>query len=368
MDWPTFFAEMPDFRLNRRKKHQLVDMLVIARCALLSGADDYEEIEAYGRRKEAFLRTFLALPNDIPSHDTFTRVFRYMDTDAFGRCLYGWSAQVLGLEPPAWQQVKVDGKVLRGTATAGAKKRGICIVSAWASAHSLVLGQCKVGAKSNEKTAIPQLLRALDLQDTLVSCDAAGCQLANADLIVARGGHYLLALKGDQPTAYEQVHDHLRARLDQVPMAQEWDFGAGRIEHRTCYVENRLDLLDGLAEWTHLKSVIRVDASREINGQTVRQTRYYLSSLEASAADFNRYIRQHWHIENRLHWRLDVVFREDRQRVRCQNGPLNMTTARKMALQALARMDDTHSMKNRRKIAGWDDDYLTAVLDQMTPN
>jgi len=184
-----------------------VDILVIALCALLSGADDYEEIEAHGRRKEAFLRTFLALPTGIPSHDTFTRVFRHMDPEAFGRCRYGWSAQVLGTRPGALQQVTVAGKVLRGTAAAGAKKSGICIVSAWASAHSLVLGQAQVATKSNEKTAIPALLRALDLQDTLVSCDAAGCQVANADLIVARGGHYLLALTGDQPTAYEQVDE-----------------------------------------------------------------------------------------------------------------------------------------------------------------
>ena len=174
MDWHTFFAGMPDYRVNRRKKHHLVDILVIALCALISGADDFEEIEAYGRRKEAFLRTFLDLAHGIPSHDTFTRVFRRMDTAAFGRCLYAWSAQVLaGVEGPL-QTVSVDGKVLRGTAQSGAKKSGICIVSAWASAHSLVLGQEKVAAKSNEKTAIPDLLRALDLRQTLVSCDAAG--------------------------------------------------------------------------------------------------------------------------------------------------------------------------------------------------
>ncbi len=156
--------------------------------------------------------------------------------------------------------------------------------------------------------------------------------------------------------------------MAQVQVADAWDFGAGRIEQRTCYVETRLERLDGLAHWRHLKSVIRVDARREIKGQIVRQTRYYLSRLAASAADFNRFIRQHWHIENRLHWRLDVVFREDQQRVRCQNGPLNMATARKIALQALGRIEDANSMKNRRKIAGWDDDYLLAVLTQMTRN
>ena len=372
MDWHNFFAEMPDYRVNRRKKHHLVDILVIALCALISGADDFEEIEAYGRRKEAFLRTFLALANGIPSHDTFTRVFRRMDTEAFGRCLYAWSAQVLasphGLSSDELlQAVSVDGKVLRGTARAGAKKSGICIVSAWASAHSLVLGQEKVGAKSNEKTAIPDLLRALDLQQSLVSCDAAGCQLSNADLIVEGGGQYLLALKKNLPIAYEQVDEHFDKRLGQLPEQEELDFGSGRIERRRCTVETRLELLDGLADWGHLRSIVRVDASREINGQTTTQTRYYLSSLVAPPTDFNRYIRQHWHIENRLHWKLDVVFREDRQRTRLDNGPLNLATARKLALQALHQVQDANSTKNRRKMAGWDDEYLRSVLAKMAP-
>ena len=367
MDWHTFFAEMPDYRINRRKKHHLVDILVIALCALISGADDFEKIEAYGRRKEAFLRTFLDLTNGIPSHDTFTRVFRRMDTDAFGRCLYAWSAQMLtGVEGPL-QTVSVDGKVLRGTAQSGAKKSGICIVSAWASAHSLVLGQEKVAAKSNEKTAIPDLLRALNLRQTLVSCDAAGCQLSNADLIVAGGGQYVLALKKNLPVAYEQVDEHFGKRLGQLPVIEEIDFGSGRIERRRCTVETQLELPDGLADWGHLRSIVRVDASREINGQTTTQTRYYLSSLAAPPTDFNRYIRQHWQIENRLHWKLDVVFREDRQRTRLDNGPLNLATARKLALQALHQVQDANSTKNRRKMAGWDDEYLRAVLAKMAP-
>ena len=363
---------MPDYRVNRRKKHHLVDILVIALCALISGADDFEEIEAYGRRKEAFLRTFLDLANGIPSHDTFTRVFRQMDTEAFGRCLYAWSAQVLACPDGACpdgplQAVSVDGKVLRGTARAGAKKSGICIVSAWASAHSLVLGQEKVAAKSNEKTAIPDLLRALDLRQTVVSCDAVGCQLSNADLIVEGGGQYVLALKKNLPVAYEQVDEHFGKRLDQLPSVEEVDFGSGRLERRRCTVETRLELLDGLADWGHLRSLVRVDASREINGQTTTQTRYYLSSLAVSPTDFNRYIRQHWRIENRLHWKLDVVFREDRQRTRLDNGPLNLATARKLALQALHQVQDANSTKNRRKMAGWDDEYLRNVLAKMAP-
>lgn len=367
MDWHNFFAEMPDYRVNRRKKHLLVDILVIALCALISGADDFEEIEAYGKRKEAFLRTFLDLPNGIPSHDTFTRVFRRMDTEAFGRCLYAWSAQVLAGAAGPLQAVSVDGKVLRGTARSGAKKSGVCIVSAWSSAYSLVLGQEKVAAKSNEKTAIPDLLRALDLRQTLVSCDAAGCQRTNADLIVEGGGHDVLALKRNLPIAYEQVDEHFSKRLEQLPAVVDLDFGSGRIEQRRCYVETHLDLLDGLAEWHHLRSVVRVDASREIEGRTTIQTRYYLSSLSVPPADFNRFIRPHWRIENNLHWQLDVVFREDRQRTRLDNGPLNLATARKLALQALYQVHDANSLKNRRKMAGWDEEYLKTVLAKMAP-
>lgn len=263
--------------------------------------------------------------------------------------------------------INVDGKVLRGTAKAGTKKSGICLVTAWPSAYSLVLGQEKVGAKSNEKTAIPDLLRALDLRQTLVSCDAAGCQRANANLLVTGGGHYLLALKKNLPIAYEQVDEHFTKRLENLPAAQDLDFGSGRIEKRRACVETNVVLLDGLSDWSHLQSMVRVDANREIDGHVTTQTRYYLSSLVAPAADFNRYIRQHWRIENSLHWKLNVVFREDRQRTRCDNGPLNLATARKLALQTLNQATDAESMKNRRKMAGWDDDYLRSILTQMAP-
>ena len=175
----------------------------------------------------------------------------------------------------------------------------------------------------------------------------------------------MLALKKNLPVAYEQVDEHFGKRLGQLPVIEEIDFGSGRIERRRCTVETQLELPDGLADWGHLRSIVRVDASREINGQTTTQTRYYLSSLAAPPTDFNRYIRQHWQIENRLHWKRDVVFREDRQRTRCDNGPLNLATARKLALQTLNRITDTESMKNRRKMAGWDDDYLRSILTQM---
>lgn len=362
MDFNTFFAGVPDFRLNRRKKHLLVDILAIALFAIVSGADDFEEIEAYGKRKESFLRRYLTLPNGIPSHDTFNRVFKFMDKDAFGECLYTWSKELLSLLEAEMTQINLDGKVLRATAKAGAKKSGICIVSAWMAEQQLVLGQQTVGAKSNEKTAIPALIKSLDLQGGLVSCDAAGCQVSNAELIVEGQGDYLLAIKKDQKQAYEQLSEWMESRKAALPVDQWVDFGSGRIERRHAYVESRLELLDGLAGWPSLKSVLMVESQREKEGKTTQETRFYLSSLEATPAEFNRLVRNHWSIENRLHWRLDVVFREDMSRTRQGNAPQNMATARKLALQLLAQVQDKHSMKNRRKIAGWDEEYLLNVM------
>ncbi|WP_241738970.1 ISAs1 family transposase [Pontibacter beigongshangensis] len=362
MDLTTFFAGVPDFGLNRRKKHSIVDILVIALLAIVSGADDFKEIAAYRKRKEPFLRTFLDLPNGIPSHDTFNRVFKFMDKEAFGACLYTWSRELLSFLEERMSQINLDGKVLRATAKVGAKKSGICIVSAWVAEQQLVLGQETVAAKSNEKTAIPELLKSLDLPGALVSCDAAGCQTSNAELIVAGQGDYLVAVKKDQKNAYEQLSEWMEKREGALPVDEWGDFGSGRIEKRRCYVENQLELLDGLAGWPKLKSVVMVESQREKNSHTTTETRFYLSSLEARPAQFNKLVRNHWSIENRLHWRLDVVFREDMSRTRQGNAPQNMATARKMALQLLGQVQDKQSMKNRRKMAGWDDEYLLEVV------
>lgn len=365
MNWQNIFSSVPDFRINRRKKHHLVDILVIALCAIVSGADDFEEIEAYGKRKESFLRGFLALPNGIPSHDTFNRVFKYMDKEAFGGCLYRWSKELLGFINSHMPQINIDGKVLRGTAKSGFKKSGICIISAWVAEQHLILGQEKVDAKSNEKTAIPELLKSLDLENALVSSDAAGCQLKNADLIIEKKGDYLIAIKKDHKHIYEQITDWIVKRKEHLPIDKWVDFGSGRIEQRSCYVESQLELLDGLSEWKHLKSVIMIESNREKDGKITSESRFYLSSLEATAKEFNQLIRNHWSIENQLHWKLDVVFREDMSRTRTGNAAENMATARKLALQLLNQVQDKESMKNRRKMAGWDDSYLLSVLQKL---
>lgn len=249
MDWTTFFADVPDFRLNRRKRHLLLDILVITLLAVICGADDCEEIALYGRQKELFLRAFLSLPNGIPSHDTFNRVLKFLDKKAFSDCLYRWSKQIMATLGPMMNQLNVDGKVLRATAKVGKKKSGLCIVSAWAGEHRLVLGQEKVASKSNEKTAIPDLLNTLELSNTLVSIDAIACEQSNAELIVEKKGHYLLALKKNQGLLYEQVTQRMQQTKSQLPVDETIDFGSGRIETRRCYVESNLNLYDDLRDW-----------------------------------------------------------------------------------------------------------------------
>lgn len=359
------FKDVPDPRMNRRKRHNLIDILAISLCAMICGADDFEEIEIYGQEKESFLKTFLELPNGIPSRDTFSRLFCALDKDAFSNCLYEWSKEILADLSLKLPQLNIDGKVLRGTSTAGQKKSGLCIVSAWLNDVNLILGQEKVQDKSNEKTAIPKILKDLDLENTLVSIDAIACEQKNADLIDDKGGFYLLALKKNQKNAYEQIHDRMKANKEQLLCEKDIDFGSGRIEKRDCYIDTNLLFYDELNEWKHLKTVIMIDSSREINGKVSNETRFYLSNLETTPKDFNQFVRNHWGIENKLHWTLDVVFKEDMQRNKKDNAPENLATLRKMALQMIKRINDKRSIKSRRKRAIWDNQALLDILCQV---
>jgi predicted transposase YbfD/YdcC len=363
MEWQKFFEDVPDFRLNRKKRHKLNDILMLSLCGVLSGADDFEEMENYGKQKEHFLRTFLELPNGIPSHDTINRVYNRLDKDKFAACLHRWSKELLDFID--YYQVNIDGKVLRATGKAGEKHSGICLVSAWAQSQRLVLGQKKVESKSNEKTAIPDLIDSLDLQGALVSIDAIGCSEKMAKSITDKGGDYLLSLKKNQKNLYEQVSEYMFKQKESL-VKDEWiDFGSGRIEHRKAYVCKGLGLLDDLATWPAVKSVVMVEARREKEGKVQQETRFYVSSLEAAATTFNRLVRNHWGIENNLHWMLDVVFREDQSRTRKGNAPENLATVRKTALQLLHQATDKESIKSRRKMAGWDDNYLLNLLQTL---
>jgi predicted sugar kinase len=231
MEWQNFFSDIPDFRINRCKLHLLEDILMLSLCAVLSGAEDFDDIEEYGHQKEEFLKKFLQLPNGIPSHDTINRVFRHMDSTKFSICLTNWSSEILDFMD--LHQISIDGKVLRGTNTSGKKKGGICLVSAWACEQGLSLGQVKVSDKSNEKTAIPVLLESLDLKGALVSIDAIATTQATAAQIVVKEGDYLLALKKNQKTAFEQVEDWFLKLKSSFDKHISLDFGSGRIEERS---------------------------------------------------------------------------------------------------------------------------------------
>lgn len=363
MEGKQFFDDVPDFRRARKKLYDLRELLMVALCAILSGADDFEEIAEYGVQKQVFLQTFLELPNGIASHDTFNRVFKYLDKERFGASLYKWSKELLGFLVE--KQIAIDGKVLRGTDRSGAKKSGICIVSAWAQANRLTLGQVKVADKSNEKTAIPQLLDSLELEGSVVSIDAMGCQPSIAEQIRRKKGHYLLAVKGNQGELFEEARSRFGALAGQLETFEQTDFVGGRIERRVCCVMRDLTFVDSASRFVDSKCLVCMEAYRTLKNhpdKTGVESRYFLASFDASAAHFLEVTKNHWGIENQLHWMLDVVFHEDQSRTRTINAAENLTTLRKIALQLLYQAEDKASMKKRRHKAAWNNDYLFSLL------
>ena len=367
MNLGEIFEEIPDFRVQGRTSYPLSEILVISLCGVLAGAEDYEDIAEYGRQKESFLRSFLRLENGIPSHDTFNRVFRYLDSQSFSQCLRRWSEEII--DSLSELQINIDGKVLRGTAKRGKRTSGLCLVNAWVAEHCLSLGQVKVEAKSNEKTAIPAIIEDIDIRGALVSIDAMGTHTKFAEQIRANGGHYLLALKKNQKALYEQVSDWMIRHQDSWEKHLETDYVGGRIEQRTTFLCQDLSFVDALEQWPDCKSIIMSHYERSFkNGKEDHstKTRFYISSAEFNAQEFGKCIRSHWSIENQLHWYLDVVFLEDRQRVREGNGPENMATTRKMALQLLMQHKTKGtSLKKLRKRATWNQNFLLEVLLSM---
>jgi predicted transposase YbfD/YdcC len=360
-----FFADLPDPRIDRTKKHRLVDILVIALCAVLGGADTWEEVEQFGRAKAAWLRRFLALPNGIPSHDTFYRVFAALDPHAFGDCFARWMAAACAAT--GLRHIAVDGKAVRGTPKATASGC-LHLVSAWASANHLTLGQESVAEGSNEVAAIPALLRALDLAGALVTIDAAGCQTDIAAQIRRQEGHYLLAVKANQPSLHEAVQGLFARALDQDFAGADThatvEDGHGRQEER--YVTVLPDPPGLPAGWPDVAAVVQVTRQRTAGGPTSCETSYYLSSLGGTAAELGRLIRDHWAIENGLHWVLDVAFREDERGTQAGHAGENLARLRRVATSLLKTVTAKGSIKGRRLRAGWDEDFLLTVLQGIT--
>lgn len=361
------FCDLDDPRIERTKRHQLLDVITIALCAVLAGAESWVEVEEWGQIKLPWLRTWLALPNGIPSHDTFGRVFSRLDPQQLEQGLVRW-ARVLATEATetsvsASGIVAIDGKTVRAARQPG--QRAAHLVSAWSSATRLVLGQVAVADKSNEITAIPVLLRQLDLTDQVVTIDAMGCQSAIATQIVTQGGDYVLALKDNQPDLLRDVIDSFALAEANATMTTK-EKGHGRIETRTCRTITDaavIEWLDPQGAWPGLRSIAEVVGERRIGDTMVQHTRSYLSSLPGDATQIAHAVRSHWGIENQVHWVLDVAFREDVSRARVGHAAANLALVRKLVLNLL-RSDPTRKVgvKASRLKAGWDDGYLLAVL------
>jgi predicted transposase YbfD/YdcC len=365
-----YFGELKDPRVNRTKRHLLADILAIAICAVICGADGWVQIAQFGRCKRKWLETFVELPHGIPSHDTFGRVFAKLDPAGFEACFMKWINALA--ESSAGRLIAIDGKTLRRSFDAAAGKAAIHLVSAWCQANHLVLGQRATDAKSNEITAIPELLKLLDIRGAIVSIDAMGCQKKIAADIIDGGADYLLQLKGNQGG----LHDETALLFDQCltddsqgvayATAQTVNGGHGRIEQRRIWVTPEVGWFAERGQWKNLRTLARVQARRTINGKTSTEYRYYISSLDAGdPARMLELIRGHWEVENSLHWSLDINFREDESRIRKGHAAENYSRLSRIALNLLKRETSQKvGIKTKRLTAGWDHDYLLKLLTQ----
>jgi predicted transposase YbfD/YdcC len=359
----SFLGKIDDPRRDLTKLHNLNDILLIGIIAVICSANTWNEIEQYALEKEDFLRTFLELPNGIPSHDTFNRVFSAIDSEQFETCFIQWINSLAKITQG--EIVAIDGKTIRG-AKANGKKSPVHMVSAWASNNNLVLGQTKVNEKSNEITAIPKLLEVLSIEGAIVTIDAMGCQTEIVEKIIKKKADYILAVKGNQKQLHQNIKDEFRFSKS-VKTITDLDMGHGRIETRTCSVITNFEFIEDNSKWKNLHSIIKIESIREFKNSTKTietATRYYISNLKAEAKDFQNAIRSHWAIENKLHWTLDVAFCEDASRKRNGNAAQNFSILNKIALNLLK--NDTSAkigVKSRRLKAAWSNSYLLKILN-----
>jgi predicted transposase YbfD/YdcC len=368
-DFFVHFSVLPDPRTDRTKKHLLTDILFIAVCTMICGGEGFTDMEEFGECKRDWLGKFLDLPHGIPSHDTFRRVFSILDPQAFGECFARWS-QALH-EATGGEVIALDGKTVRHSFDTFSGQPALHMVSAWASENGLALGQVRVDEKSNEITAIPRLLELIDVKGRIVTTDAMGCQRDVAKRIVEKKGDYVFCLKGNQTS----LHDEVKYFFDECYCAKFEDVehhyfegvekDHGRIETRRCWVVEK-DAVDWLEreEWPGLASIAAVQSERKIRGKTTTETRYFISSLAGKARKLADATREHWAIENSLHYVLDVTFNEDASRIRKDNAPENLVVLRRIALNMVkkAQTKKKSSVRAKLKRAGWDNSFLEHIL------
>lgn len=368
LGYVRYFADLPDPRANRTRKHSLHDILGVTLCAVICGADSFDEIERFGQARVDWLRGFFPLPNGVPSHDTFNRVLSALDRKAFAECFGRWMAdlcQVQGLKP-----IAIDGKACRSAA--GDTFSGcLHLVSAWAAENGLILGQEAVADGSNEITAIPELLKVLDVRKAIVTIDAAGCQTEIVKQIRGQGGDYLIAVKGNQPELLAAVEGVVERACERefagCSESASVESGHGRTDERYVTV---IPKPEGIPEgWTDVRGVVVVHRERLVKGKKpTSTTHYYITSSRAGAGTMAERVRGHWGVENGLHWCLDVSFGEDANRTRDKNAGANLGMVRRVAASLLKQDPKRGSIKAKRLTAAWDPDYLRQVLHGFKPN
>lgn len=366
-----YFSDLEDPRVERTKQHKLIDIITIAICAVICGADNWVSIETYGQAKHQWLQQFLELPNGIPSHDTFARLFARIDPQQFQSCFLSWVKSVNKITEG--EVIAIDGKTLRHSYDQGADKGAIHMVSAWATASRLVLGQRQVDQKSNEITAIPELIKILDISGCIVTIDAMGCQKDIVKLISEKEGDYLITLKKNQSNLYKNVEQLFgEAIATGFEGCNKSDYSTREESHGREEIRHYLMLsdiaqkIDPNQKWANLKSIGMVESVRSVNGKTTVETRYYISSLALDAELLGQSVRSHWGIENSLHWVLDVALKEDDCRIRKDNAPQNFAVLRHIAVNLLGKENTKKlGIKNKQFLAAMDNNYLTKVLAAM---
>lgn len=360
----THFRNLTDPRRERRRQHLLIDILVIAVCAVVGGANSWIQIATFGRCKQAWFQRFLKLPHGIPSHDTFGRVMARLNPEEFARCFAEW-VQALNIATQG-QVIAVDGKTLRGSRDAAHDQNPLHVVEAWATDNQLLLGQVAVDDKSNEITAIPRLLKLLELTGAVVTIDAMGCQTQIAADIRAHGADYVLAVKDNQPTLHAEVRTafetYAEADFPAAEVQQQRTVTPGRRDIRTCYVAPVPQTVVDRGEWKDVQSIGLVIRERADTDEV--ELRFFISSLPPQVRQFAHAIRAHWGIENRLHWSLDVTFAEDRSRIRQGNAPEIAAYLRRFALSLIKQDTSVHKtgLLTKRNAAGWDNDVLWQLI------